>query len=185
MLPELSLNILDIVNNSIRADATLIEVEVRIHKITDQLMIRITDNGRGMTKEEQTKASDPFYTTRTTRRIGLGIPFLKQEALGSGGSFMIESIPGCRTTVTAVSGLTHIDRMPMGDICGTIYQLILANRKIDFLYIYERDGREYRLDTRQVKQMLNGIPIDTPRVSEFIKEYLKENQKEIDGGDLV
>jgi hypothetical protein len=184
MLPELSLNILDIANNSIRAGADLVIIEVRIHKMRDILSIVITDNGCGMTIEQISKVEDPFFTTRTTRDVGLGIPFLKQAAEITGGSLIIESIPDNKTIINASFGLSHIDRMPLGDICSTIYTLVLANQKIDFHYIYECDDKEYQLDTRNLRQILGDIPFDTPEVAKFIRNYLKENQGEADGYNL-
>lgn len=182
MLTEISLNILDITNNSIRAGADLVTIEVRIHKKKDLLTIKIIDNGRGMTKEELSRVEDPFFTTRTTRDVGLGIPFLKQAAEITGGSFYIESVLGKQTTVGASFVLSHIDRMPLGDICSTIYTLILANQDIDFQYIFECDGNEYQLDTRNMRQILGDIPFDTPEVAKFIRDYLIENHKEVGGG---
>lgn len=185
MLPELSLNILDIANNSIRAGADLIIIEVRIHKKKDMLILKITDNGCGMTKEQISKVQDPFYTTRNTRDVGLGVPFLKQAAEITGGSLLIESEPGSKTVINASFGLSHIDRMPLGDICSTIYTLVLANHNINFLYIYEYDGKEYQLDTRDFREILGDIPFDTPEVAEFIGNYLKENHEEVDGNNII
>jgi hypothetical protein len=181
-MTELSLNILDIANNSVRANADLITIEIHIHRKTDQLIVMIADNGCGMTKEQLDKIEDPFYTTRTTRKVGLGIPFYKLAALSTGGSFQIKSVPNFGTTVTAIFGLSHIDRMPLGDINSTIHTLITLNTKIDFLYTYELDGREFHLDTRECKRLLGDIPLNTPEVSAYIKDYLKENQQEVDGG---
>lgn len=180
-MTELSLNVLDIVNNSIRANASLIEITVCIHRSTDTLTIEITDNGCGMTKEQLERVHDPFYTTRTTRGVGLGIPFFQQAALSTGGSFAIKSKPGIGTTVTAVFGLSHIDRMPLGDMNSTIFTLIMANQQIDFLYTYIFDDRQFHLDTREFREILGGIPFDTPQVSNYIKEYLEENQKDVNG----
>lgn len=182
MLTEISLNVLDIANNSIRANADRIEIEVRINRTTDSLLVRITDNGCGMSKDQLVKVEDPFYTTRSTRNVGLGIPFFKQAALSTGGSFQLESDPGIKTTVTAVFGLTHIDRMPLGDINSTIYTLIITNTQLDFLYTYELDGNEFQLDTKDLRIILGDIPLNTPEVSQYIKEYLKENQEEVNGG---
>lgn len=182
MLPELSLNVLDIVNNSIRAEANLIVIEVRIHSKDDALVIKITDNGHGIPEELLSKVEDPFFTSRNTRKVGLGIPFLKQAAEITGGKFIIESVPGKETVVYASFGLTHIDRMPLGDICSTIYALLVANQNIDFVYIYEYDGREFQLDTRKLREILGDIPFDTPEVATFIRDYLKENHREVDGG---
>jgi len=182
MLPELSLNILDIVNNSISAEADFVIIEVRIHKMNDELTIKITDNGKGIPQERLSKVEDPFYTTRNTRKVGLGIPFFKQAAEITGGNFKIESVPGNQTVVYASFGLTHIDRMPLGDICSTIYTLLLANQNIDFLYVYEVDGREFQLDTRKLREILGDIPFDEPEVAKFIRDFLKENHREVDDG---
>lgn len=184
MLPELSLNILDIANNSIRAGADLVTIKVSIHKKDDILLLQITDNGRGMTKEQISKVEDPFFTTRTTRDVGLGIPFLKQAAEITGGYLLIKSTPGVNTVINASFGLSHIDRMPLGDICSTIYTLVLANQDINFLYIYECDGKEYRLDTLSFRDILGDIPFDTPEVAKFIRNYLKENHEEVGGNNL-
>ncbi|NLP34227.1 MAG: ATP-binding protein [Clostridiales bacterium] len=181
MLPELSLNVLDIANNSIRANATQIEIAISIHSDADILSIIISDNGCGMTEDQISHAQDPFYTTRTTRDVGLGIPFYKQAALNTGGSFSIASKTDIGTTVTATFGLSHIDRMPLGDINSTIHTLIISNKHIDFLYTYEFDGRKFHLDTREFREILGDIPLDLPEVSNYIKEYLEENQREVDG----
>lgn len=185
MLTELSLNVLDIANNSIRAGADLIEIQIQIKRNQDTLTIKIADNGCGMTKEQLEKVEDPFFTTRTTRKIGLGIPFFKMAALGTGGSFHINSTAGIGTTVTAVFKLSHIDRMPLGDINSTMHTLITLNTQIDFLYTYAFDGNQFTLDTREFRQILNNIPLNSPEVSQYIKEYLEENQKETDGGYQV
>ena len=182
MMTELSLNVLDIANNSIRAGADLIEIKVRIQRDQDILKIIIADNGCGMTEEQLKKVEDPFFTTRTTRRIGLGVPFFKMAALSTGGNFQILSIPGQGTTVTATFGLAHIDRMPLGDMNSTIYTLITLNTHIDFLYTYVFDGKQFTLDTREFREILNNIPLNSPEVSVFLKEFLEENQNETDGG---
>ncbi len=183
MLPEISLNILDVANNSIRAVADPVEIQIRICNAKNILTVRITDNGCGMTDEQVSRVEDPFFTTRNTRAVGLGIPFLKQAAELTGGSMWIESNPHMGTTIFTSFGLFHIDRMPIGDISSTIYTLILANQEIDFLYIYECDGKEYQLDTRSFRQVLGDVRFDTPEVAGFIRNYLCENQREVDGGN--
>lgn len=182
MMTEISLNVLDIANNSIRAGASLIEITIQIQRDLDALTIVISDNGCGMTQEQLKQVEDPFFTTRTTRRIGLGVPFFKMAALSTGGSFQIESKPGSGTTITAVFVLSHIDRMPLGDMNSTIHTLITLNTHIDFLYKYQFDGNHFTLDTREFRQILNGIPLNSPEVQTYIKEYLNENQNETDGG---
>jgi anti-sigma regulatory factor (Ser/Thr protein kinase) len=185
MMTELSLNVLDIANNSIKANADLIEISILIHRDTDTITIIVKDNGSGMTKEQLEKAEDPFFTTRTTRDVGLGIPFFKQAALSTGGSFLVESVEGVGTTIKAVFGYSHIDRMPLGDMNSTIYTLITFNTQIDLLYIYEYDDKNFSLDTREFRKILGSTPLNTPEVSAYIKEYLEENQREVDGGFFI
>lgn len=185
MMTEISLNVLDIANNSIRAEASLIEIIIQIQRDLDILTVTIADNGCGMTEEQIRQVEDPFFTTRTTRKVGLGVPFFKMAAESSGGSFGIESAPGVGTKVVANFGLSHIDRMPLGDMNSTMHTLITLNTQIDFLYRYQFDDREFTLDTREFRQILGGVPLGTPEVSAYIKEYLAENQYETDGGYLV
>lgn len=182
MMTELSLNVLDIANNSIRANASLIEIKIQIKRDLDILTITITDDGCGMTAEQIKQVEDPFFTTRTTRKVGLGVPFFKMAALNTGGSFQIESSPGVGTTVVAVFKLSHIDRMPLGDMNSTIYTLITLNTQIDFLYTYCFDDKEFTLDTREFREILNEVPLNSPEVTAYLKEYLEENQNETDGG---
>ena len=183
MMPEIALNILDIAENSVRAGATLIKITVSVQPEEDCLTVTIRDNGCGMTPEEVEKVQDPFFTTRTTRKVGLGVPFFKQAAESTDGSFQIDSEKGRGTLVTAVFGLSHIDRMPLGDISSTVYTLIVFNEHIDFRYTYRYGERSFVLDTRDMREMLgNGISFSEPEVSAFIKEYLETNRKETDGG---
>lgn len=184
-MTEISLNVLDVATNSIRAGADLIEIKIEIDRILDTLVIAIADNGCGMTKEQLDNVEDPFFTTRTTRKIGLGVPFFKMAALSTGGSFSITSSPGEGTTVTAGFVLSHIDRMPLGDMNGTMHTLITLNTQIDFLYTYRFDSKQFALDTRLYRQILNDIPLDSPEVSVYIKEFLEESKYETDGGYLV
>mgnify|MGYP005771206295 CR=1 FL=1 len=173
-MPELSLNVLDVAENSIRAEATLVEISVTADTKADTLTIIIKDNGHGMTEEQIAKVTDPFFTTRTTRKVGLGIPFFKQASEMTEGSFQIQSESGVGTTVTAVFGLSHIDRMPLGDMTSTMHTLITFNTKTDFLYTYTLDDRSYTLDTREFKEILGNVPLNTPEVSSYIKEYLAD-----------
>lgn len=184
-MPELSLNVLDIAENSIRADASLVHITVDIQQATDTLTISFKDNGCGMTKEQINKVTDPFFTTRTTRKVGLGIPFFKMAAENTGGSFEISSIPGTGTTTIASFGLSHIDRMPLGDLTGTIHMLITFNTGTDFVYTYIFNDKSFVLDTREFKKILGDIPLNTPDVSEYIKSYLVENKFDVDGGYII
>ena len=185
MLTELSLHILDIAENSTRANASFIEIDVTIKPNEDMLSITIVDNGCGMNAEQLAQVTDPFFTTRTTRKIGLGIPFFKQAAESTLGSFSITSILGKGTTVNAVFGYSHIDRMPLGDLNSTIHTLLLMHPECDFLYRYRVNEKMFTLDTREFKEILQGIPFHTPEVSAYIKEYLQENETEINQGILI
>jgi anti-sigma regulatory factor (Ser/Thr protein kinase) len=182
MMTELSLNVLDIANNSIRAKASLIEIKILIQREFDTLTIIITDNGCGMTEEQLKRVEDPFFTTRTTRSVGLGVPFFKMAALSTGGSFEIKSSPGVGTTITAVFKLSHIDRMPLGDMNCTVHTLITLNTHIDLIYTYVFDDKQFSLDTREFREILSDIPFHNPEVSAYIKAYLEENQFETDHG---
>ncbi|MCI8815051.1 MAG: ATP-binding protein [Lachnospiraceae bacterium] len=185
MMPEISLNVLDVAENSIRAEASLVEILVTIDLEENMLKIQIIDDGKGMTEEQMAKVTDPFFTTRTTRKVGLGIPFFKLAAEATGGSFQIESEVGKGTKVTTIFKLDHIDRMPLGDINSTIHTLVVYNPQTDFLYRYTYGQESFELDTRQMKEILGGVPLDAPEVSAYIKEYLDENKSETDGGAIV
>lgn len=181
-MPEIALNVLDVAENSIRAEASLVEIDVEISTSDNTLTVKIIDDGKGMSEEQLARVTDPFYTSRTTRKVGLGVPFYKMAAENTGGSFTIESEVGKGTSVIAVFGLTHIDRMPLGDINGTIYMLISFNESVDFLYRYSVDGREFELDTRQLREILGDVSFREAEVSDFIKGYLAENKEEVDQG---
>ena len=148
----------------------------------DRLTVVIADDGCGMTEEELARVTDPFFTTRTTRKVGLGVPFFKEAAELTGGSFDIRSVPGKGTVVTAVFVLSSIDRMPLGDISATIHNLVVYHPDTDFCYIYKYDGKSFTLDTRQFREILGDIPFDTPEISSYMMESLTENKLETDGG---
>ena len=182
MLPEISLNILDVAQNSISAGSALTEITVTVDNVSDTLIVCINDNGCGMNEEQLRAVTDPFYTTRKTRKIGLGVPFFKMAAENTGGSFEITSEVGKGTRIKAVFGLSHIDRMPLGDMTFTIHTLVTLNCDIDFLYIYTVDTKSFTLDTRVFREILGGVPFNTPEVSEYIKSYLNENSAEVNDG---
>lgn len=179
---ELSLNVLDIAQNSISAGATLIEIEIREDTAGRLLTIRIADDGCGMTPEKLKSVADPFYTTRTTRKVGMGIPLFRMAAEMTGGGFEITSEPGKGTTVTALFHTDHVDFIPLGDICSTVTMLICMNPGLDFRYCRQKDEKEFTMDTRELRQMLDGVPLDTPEVREWIQGYLMEQTQMICGG---
>lgn len=182
MMTEISLNILDVAQNSVRAGAKLIHISVIAGYSGDKLIVTIDDDGCGMDKKQLAAVTDPFFTTRTTRKVGLGVSFFKEAAEDTGGSFEISSEPGKGTKVKAVFGLSHIDRMPLGDITSTIHSLITFNQDIDFVYKYQIDDKSFTVDTREFRAILGDVPFDSPEVSKFIKDYLSENKVRTDNG---
>ena len=175
MMTEISLNILDVAENSVKAGATLTEISVFADSAANRLTVVIKDNGCGMDEAQLKNVTDPFFTTRTTRKVGLGVPFFKESAETAGGSFEITSQIGVGTTVKAVYQLNHIDRMPMGDIASTIHTLVTMHEEIDFLFTYRIDNNEFVLDTKEFREILGGISFKEAEVSNYIRDYLKEN----------
>ncbi|MEY8311456.1 ATP-binding protein [Oscillospiraceae bacterium 42-9] len=186
---ELSLNVMDIAQNSISAGAGLITIEVREDRGEDTLSISIRDNGRGMTPEQVEHVTDPFFTTRTTRSVGLGVPLFKMEAEMTGGSFSIQSKLGEGTVTTAVFKPSSVDMIPLGDINGTVSMLVLMNPDLDFIFqrsliTQEGDQREFELRTTQLREVLGGdVPLNAPDVTQWINEYLAENTAELLAGE--
>ena len=151
-MEDFSLHILDIVENSIAAMAGRIEIRIDEDQAKDLVTIEIKDDGNGMDEQTLKKALDPFFTTRTTRRVGLGLSLLNQAAKDSEGTFDLSSEPGEGTTVNATFRLSHPDCKPMGDIGQTIEVLVMSYPEIDFLYEHKNDNSTYRFDTREVRR---------------------------------
>lgn len=172
---ELSLNVLDIVQNSVKAKAKNIEIEIVENTKEHTLMIGIYDNGCGMSEEQLKSVKDPFYTTRTTRKVGMGIPLFKMAAEMSGGRLCINSQVGKGTNVHAYFNTDNVDFVPLGDMVSTIKMLVTQNTEIDFIYRHKCDDREFAFDTHEIKQILGDVPLNTPEVSEWLHDYLKEN----------
>lgn len=179
---ELSLNILDVAQNSISAGASLVEINVIEQDFDSTLTVEIKDNGCGMDGETLKKVQDPFYTTRTTRKVGMGIPLFKMAAEMTGGSFEISSEVGKGTLVRAVFKTDNIDFTPLGDVDFTIVTLVTMNTAIDFIYRFKKNENEFVLSTRQLKEILGGVPLSEPEVTVWLKDYLKEQTQIIRGG---
>ena len=182
---ELAMHILDIAENSVRAGAKRVQIRITEDLARDRYVMEIVDDGHGMNDEEQKKALDPFYTTKKVRKIGLGLPMLKSAAESTGGTFSLRSEAGRGTAVTAEFGHGHIDRQPLGNVASSLLGLILGNPGVDFLYVHRRNGRSYRLDTREVKQALEDIPLSHPDVTRFIRESIGEGLREIGVEDFT
>ena len=183
-MKELSLNILDITHNSIKAKASEITICVTESISKDVITIEIGDNGCGMDADFVSKITDPFVTTRTTRKVGLGIPLLRQAALDTNGSFDIKSEKGKGTLVSASFGLSHLDRAPIGDISSTVTSLIMAAPEIRFVYTHTTDDGSFTLDTDVLKAELDGISLAQPEILVWIGEYINENLQSINGGKI-
>ncbi|GBD95640.1 MAG TPA: ATP-binding protein [Nitrospirae bacterium] len=169
-MEDLSLHILDIAENSISAGARRIRIKIIEDIKKNLLLIEISDNGKGMDREMFEHACDPFYTTRTTRRVGLGIPLLAQAARECMGDIKISTEKGKGSTITATFQYNHIDRKPLGDIGKTMIVLIASNPDIDFIFEHKKNGNSYILDTANIKKELDGVPINTPAVIKIIKD---------------
>ena len=174
------MHIMDILQNSTRAGATEVTLEVLEDAAADTLTIRFIDNGCGMDAETVQKVINPFFTTRTTRKVGLGLPLLKQNTEQTGGSLDIQSEKGKGTTVTAVFGRTHLDRPPMGDLAGTVVLTASAYPDIRFIFHYQNGDTDYVFDTDEVNEALDGISIQEPEVIQYLKEMIQENIGNVD-----
>ena len=172
---ELSLNILDIAQNSITAGASLITIEVNENTVDHTLLIGIYDNGKGMSEDQVRSVIDPFFTTRTTRKVGMGIPLFKMAAEQTGGRLEIKSEIGVGTEVRAYFMTDSVDFTPLGDVASTVQMLITMNTDRDFLYKHSVDGKEFVADTREIKEILGDVPLDTYEVSQWLIDFIKEN----------
>ena len=181
-MKELSLHILDIVQNSVTANATRVDVDICEDADKDILSVVIADNGCGMSEDFLAKVIDPFTTKRTTRKVGLGIPLFKLAAENTGGNFEIKSEVGKGTEVTAVFGLSHIDRQPLGDMPGTMLGLFTSYENIDFQYTHRVDEKEFLVDTAELKNVLGDVPFSAPEVYLWLSEFLSEGEEELNLG---
>ena len=178
-MQELSLNILDIAQNSIVANASVVDIEILINSKQKNLVVSIIDNGKGMSEETVKNVVDPFYTTRTTRKVGLGIPFFKMMAEATGGELSLESTLGAGTKISANFTLGHIDLIPLGDMASTICSLIQCNPDINFIYTVSENDETFTLNTKDLRVILGEVSFATAEVALFIREYIEENSNHI------
>jgi len=184
-MKDISLHILDIVQNSISARATVIETGLIYDPVARQLKVGIGDNGSGITPDMLGKVTDPFVTSRTTRKVGLGLPLFRQHAEQTGGNFSIESEPGKGTQVTAVFKTTHPDCLPLGDIAGVMVLLIQANPQIRFILHVKNAESQTGFDTKEIQEVLGSIPIETPDIRDGLKGILEETIKELNTAMVI
>ena len=173
-MEELSLHILDIVENSIAAGARHVEIRVDESRTEDRLSVEIVDDGAGMSEATLRKATDPFFTTRTSRRVGLGLSLLEQAAKAAGGTFRIESQPGAGARVTAVFQDSHVDRQPLGDTGATLLALVTGNPEVEFSYAYRTDDAQVSFRTEPIKEQLGGMPVNTPEGIAAVRRALEK-----------
>lgn len=176
---ELSLNVLDIAQNSVAAGAKLIEISLKEDTADHELFIGIRDNGKGMSKEKLERVLDPFFTTRTTRKVGLGVPLFKFAAEMTGGKFEIDSVENVGTNVKAYFKTNHLDFTPIGDMTSTFISLVTMNLNIDFVYERSLDDKSFTVDTRQLKEILGDVPLNEPEITQWITDYVNENTKQL------
>jgi anti-sigma regulatory factor (Ser/Thr protein kinase) len=178
---ELALHVLDVLENSLEAGATEIELTVDEELAADRLTIIVRDNGRGMDPDTARRALDPFFTTRTTRHVGLGLPLFAAAARRCAGGLQLESAPGRGTRVTATFQHSHLDRAPLGDMTGTLLAFLLSERagSLRFIYGHRLDGREFCLDTDALRAELGDVPFSHPLVRDWLHDYIAEGEAEL------
>lgn len=175
-MEDLSLHILDIAENSVNAGAHSISILIDEDTGRDLLTVQIVDDGRGMSDELAQKAVDPFFTTRTTRRIGMGLALLKEAAAMANGGMQVRSVPGSGTTITATFQLSHIDRKPIGNMAETITALLAMNADIDVRFKHVRHGKTLVFDTSDVKKQLGDVLLNSVEALSLVRNYLDQEE---------
>ncbi len=183
-MKEIALHILDIMQNSVAAGAGRIGVSITADDETGMITAVIDDNGCGMDEKMLQRVTDPFTTTRTTRRVGLGIPLLKSSCIMSGGSFGIKSQKGCGTRVTAAFGKDHIDRPVLGDLAGVIADMSASFPEIDIRLELAYGEKRFSYSSADAGRILGEVPLSEPAVVKWLREYIDEGVKDIFGGVL-
>jgi len=178
-LRELALHILDIAENSLSAGATRIRIAIDEDLKNDVLKIVVEDNGKGMDAETLARITDPFVTSRTTRQVGLGIPFFKAAAEACDGALILQSQPGAGTTMQVTFKHSHIDRMPLGDITSTLLTLIIGTPDIHWVFEYQVNEETFVFDDKVIKETLKGVPLTEPAVIKFIRDALNEGINDV------
>ncbi len=178
-MKELSLHLLDIAENSINAGASHVTISIDENTNEDRLTMSVKDNGKGMTPEMALRIVDPFTTSRTTRKVGLGIPLLKAAAEMCNGFLSVTSQPGVGTELVVQFERGHIDRMPIGDLTGTILHLVVGSPDTHWTFIYKADDEIFEFDDQFLKDELDGIPLSEPEVLSFIRNELTNGIKKI------
>jgi hypothetical protein len=179
---ELALHVLDLVQNALEAGAKQVILEIVEDSVSDVLIIRVIDNGCGISEELQKRILDPFVTTRVTRIVGLGLPLLDMTTRQCGGYLNIKSKPGAGTTVEASFKHSNIDRPPLGRLAETVKAIIIANPNLDFIYQHTVNGSIFRVTTRELREALGDVPLTRPEVIDWLESYLAHNLANLYGG---
>jgi hypothetical protein len=178
-MKTLSDHILDIVQNSVRANATLIDIIVEEDKINDLCVLRICDNGCGMNSEILEQATNPFFTTRKTRKVGLGLSLLKQNAEMANGKFSIQSELNKGTEVEATFQYSNVDRPELGDVWNTFYLTMLSNKNVELIYGHKTNNGSFKISSNEIRSNIEGISMQQPEIREAITDIIKNNITDI------
>ncbi len=178
---ELALHLLDIAENSVSAHADTVRITVEENHTTDQLRMSVEDNGVGMSAEMAARVTDPFVTSRTTRKVGLGIPLLKEAAEACNGWLTIQSAPGQGTCVTVEFQFSHIDRMPLGNLAATVLTLVVGSPEVHWILTRTVDDRTFTFDDQPVKEAIDGLPLSDPAVLGYLRNVLEAGIAELNG----
>ncbi len=184
MLRDISLHILDLTQNSVKAHAERIAIVLSADSVSGFLHIMIEDDGCGMSKAFLATVEDPFTTSRATRKVGMGIPFFKLACIQSGGNFTVESEEGKGTKLSGTMQIDNIDRLPLGNLGDTVKLLIMESPDVRFLLTLSSDGNQVMIDTDEIKAQLGDVPIVEREILEWIEEFVNENVENIFGGVL-
>jgi anti-sigma regulatory factor (Ser/Thr protein kinase) len=184
-LREISLHILDIAENSVTAQAQNILISLEEDTLANRLRVSIQDDGKGMDEEMVARVTDPFTTTRTTRKVGLGIPLLKEAAEACEGFLTVTSKPGKGTAITVEFQLNHIDRMPLGNLHDTFFSLFIAFPQIHWTFRYFRDGEGFYLDDAEMKKELHGVSLTEPQILQFFRDLFENGINKVTNSKIT
>lgn len=179
---ELALHLLDLVQNAVEAGADVITAAVVEERSAGWLRLVVSDNGCGMSAKQCQQVLDPFYTSRQTRRVGLGLALIQMSTSRCGGDVIIESTPGQGTKVDATWQWSHLDRPPLGNLAETFKVLLVSNRQLDLKCVHQIDDRIFTISIRELTSALGGIELTQPEVLLWLEEYLVENEQRLMGG---
>ena len=178
-MKNVALHILDLAENSVRAKARMVQVTIKEDPGNDLYLLSVEDDGEGMDEEEKAKATDPFYTSRSTRKVGLGLPLIKQNAERTGGSFALFSEPGKGTKLEAKFVMSHPDRLPLGEIDEVLVLLAVSSPQMHLVYKHETMKGSYLFDTEIIKEIIGDFQDINMEIRNFLREMIIENLKEI------